>query len=127
MLDIASEKGLTELFSDEVMNGANAEWARKEIAKSRNQDVKRLFLAGFACHHAGMLRSDRNLVEKMFHQGLIKVFGEKEELIGFFKKLVGAGVVLHSNLSLGCELAVQTSHHQRNARLKLFFFAEILN
>jgi activating signal cointegrator complex subunit 3 len=73
LLALAEDKGMAELFSDEVMNGKSADWARKEISKSRNQDVKRLFLAGFACHHAGMLRSDRNLVEKMFHQGLIKV------------------------------------------------------
>jgi replicative superfamily II helicase len=32
-----------------------------------------LFNGGFACHHAGMLRSDRNLVEKLFSQGFIKV------------------------------------------------------
>ncbi len=73
LLQLAEEKGKAELFSDEVMNGKHAEWARKEVNKSRNSDVKRLFLAGFAIHHAGMLRGDRNLVEKMFHQGLIKV------------------------------------------------------
>ena len=32
-----------------------------------------LFQAGFGIHHAGMLRSDRNLVEKLFSQGFIKV------------------------------------------------------
>jgi replicative superfamily II helicase len=32
-----------------------------------------LFNAGFGCHHAGMLRADRNLVEKVFGQGYIKV------------------------------------------------------
>ena len=36
-------------------------------------DVQELFPAGFGIHHAGMLRSDRNLVEKYFSQGLIKV------------------------------------------------------
>ena len=73
LLEIAVDQGLEELFSEEVIRGKSSEWARREISKSRNQDVKRLFLAGFACHHAGMLRSDRNLVEKMFHEGLIKV------------------------------------------------------
>ena len=32
-----------------------------------------MFNAGFGCHHAGMLRADRNLVEKIFAQGYIKV------------------------------------------------------
>ena len=32
-----------------------------------------LFNAGFGIHHAGMLRTDRNLVEKLFSQGLVKV------------------------------------------------------
>jgi replicative superfamily II helicase len=35
--------------------------------------VKELFKHGFSTHHAGMLRRDRNLVEKMFMQGDIKV------------------------------------------------------
>ena len=73
LLALAEEKGESALFDDAVANGKNSEWARKEISKSRNQDVKRLFLAGFGCHHAGMLRSDRNMVEKMFSEGLIKV------------------------------------------------------
>jgi len=29
---------------------------------------------GFGIHHAGMLRADRNLTEKLFSQGLIKVY-----------------------------------------------------
>ena len=28
---------------------------------------------GFSTHHAGMLRKDRNLVEKLFHEGHIKI------------------------------------------------------
>lgn len=43
------------------------------MSKSRNGQVKTLFEAGFGIHHAGMLRSDRNLVEKLFADGHIKV------------------------------------------------------
>lgn len=73
LLQLAEDNGTAALFSEEVNHGKDAEWAKREIAKSRNQDLKRLFPAGFACHHAGMLRSDRNLVEKMFHMGLVRV------------------------------------------------------
>ena len=41
--------------------------------KSRNKQVKELFTDGFSTHHAGMLRQDRNLVEKYFAAGHIKV------------------------------------------------------
>ena len=40
---------------------------------SRNKQLKELFSKGFGTHHAGMMRSDRNLVEKYFAKGLIKV------------------------------------------------------
>ena len=46
---------------------------KKEVDKSQNQQVKDIFPHGFSIHHAGMLRKDRNLVEKMFNDGHIKV------------------------------------------------------
>jgi hypothetical protein len=47
--------------------------AAKEIYKSRNKELKELFSAGFGIHHAGMLRSDRNMVERYFEKGYMKV------------------------------------------------------
>ncbi|XP_041352458.1 activating signal cointegrator 1 complex subunit 3-like [Gigantopelta aegis] len=47
--------------------------AQKVTMRSRNKQLKELFSDGFAIHHAGMLRQDRNLVEKYFSAGLIKV------------------------------------------------------
>ena len=41
--------------------------------KSRNKPVKDLFPDGFSTHHAGMLRQDRTMVEKLFAAGHIKV------------------------------------------------------
>jgi len=32
-----------------------------------------ILAGGFSCHNAGILRSDRNMVEKMFADGIIKV------------------------------------------------------
>ncbi|KAL4233009.1 activating signal cointegrator 1 complex subunit [Mactra antiquata] len=47
--------------------------ALKSVSKSRNKQLKELFDDGFSIHHAGMLRQDRNLVEKYFAAGHIKV------------------------------------------------------
>lgn len=46
---------------------------KKEVAKSRNRQLGELFQSGYGIHHAGMLRSDRNLTERLFSIGLIKV------------------------------------------------------
>lgn len=45
----------------------------REMGKNRNKDSRELFVGGFGIHHAGMSRSDRNLTEKMFLAGVIKV------------------------------------------------------
>ena len=45
----------------------------KQLAKNRDKDLKEIFQFGFGVHHAGMSRSDRNLTEKMFKDGAIKV------------------------------------------------------
>ena len=46
----------------------------REIAESRNQEMRQLFDFGFGIYHAGMLRSDRNMMERMFEARAIKVF-----------------------------------------------------
>ncbi|KAJ2823499.1 activating signal cointegrator 1 complex subunit 3, partial [Coemansia erecta] len=43
------------------------------VGKSRNRELKELFPLGFSIHHAGMLRSDRSLVEELFAKGLVRV------------------------------------------------------
>lgn len=45
----------------------------RQLAKNRDKDMKEIFQFGFGVHHAGMARSDRNLTEKMFKAGAIKV------------------------------------------------------
>ncbi|CAH8557491.1 unnamed protein product [Schistosoma turkestanicum] len=45
----------------------------KKIQKSSDSAIKDLVPDGFACHHAGMLRVDRSLVEKLFADGHIRV------------------------------------------------------
>lgn len=46
---------------------------RKGFSDSKNRDLAGLFPDGIGFHNAGMLRSDRNLVEKAFSLGFIKV------------------------------------------------------
>ena len=43
------------------------------MRKSRNKELRELFQDGFCIHHAGMLRSDRSMVEDLFAKGLVKV------------------------------------------------------
>ncbi|CAE8602021.1 unnamed protein product, partial [Polarella glacialis] len=45
----------------------------KEVQKSRNRQVAMLYEIGMGMHHAGMLRADRSLTEKMFLAGVIPV------------------------------------------------------
>jgi len=46
---------------------------RQKVGESRNKEMKLLFDTGFGIHHAGMLRSDRTLTEKLFSEKAIKV------------------------------------------------------
>ena len=46
---------------------------KNEVTRSKNEQVKQLFDFGFSVHNAGLLRKDRNLVERMFMEGHIKV------------------------------------------------------
>ena len=71
MKEMAQQNGETTLFLPE--NTTQLGIAKNAIEKSRNRQLKELFNAGFAMHHAGMLRSDRNLVEKYFGSGQIRV------------------------------------------------------
>ena len=71
LLEMAQNRGATEAFLPD--DSAQYGLAQKAMAKSRNKQLAELFNGGFGCHHAGMLRTDRNLVEKLFSQGNIKV------------------------------------------------------
>ncbi|XP_055607496.1 activating signal cointegrator 1 complex subunit 3 [Uranotaenia lowii] len=69
--EFAQQKGHSQLLTPE----SNPEYgnALKAMSKSRNKQLVELFQNGLAMHHAGMLRPDRNLVEKYFSDGIIKV------------------------------------------------------
>ncbi len=73
LLEIARTKGTAEIFETKGDDSARFMVLQKEVAKSRNRELKELFAQGFGIHHAGMLRSDRTLVERLFAEGYIKV------------------------------------------------------
>lgn len=47
--------------------------ALREAKTSRGKELRELLPKGLGTHNAGMARSDRNMTEKLFSQGLIKV------------------------------------------------------
>lgn len=69
--EMAQQRGHTQIFAPEKsLELANA---MRVMSKSKNRQLNELFQSGFGFHHAGMLRQDRNLVEKYFADGFIKV------------------------------------------------------
>ncbi|KAF8665634.1 hypothetical protein AX16_000089 [Volvariella volvacea WC 439] len=69
--DMATEQAKLDDFSCQD----HPQWSifRREIGQSRNKEMRQLFDSGFGIHHAGMLRSDRNMMERMFEARAIKV------------------------------------------------------
>ena len=68
---MAIEDGCESLFS--CVDHEDYSSALKDMKHARARELRELFASGFGTHHAGMSRSDRNLMERLFSQGLIKV------------------------------------------------------
>ena len=49
------------------------ETAARDMKSSRARELRDLIPKGLGIHHAGMARSDRNLIERLFSEGTIKV------------------------------------------------------
>ncbi|KAL5751483.1 hypothetical protein ACOSP7_026086 [Xanthoceras sorbifolium] len=60
-----------ELFQNETH--PQFQLIKREVMKSRNKDLIKLFELGLGVHNAGMLRADRGLTERLFSDGLLKV------------------------------------------------------
>ncbi|KAF8076263.1 Sec63 Brl domain-containing protein [Lyophyllum atratum] len=69
------EAAMMEGNSDDFSCEEHPQWSffRRSVGESRNKEMRQLFDGGFGIHHAGMLRSDRNVMEKMFSERAIKV------------------------------------------------------
>jgi len=70
--ELAQQNNTSALFQN-AESSQSYGLAQRAIQKSRNKQLVELFNCGLAMHHAGMLRSDRQLVEKFFAEGHIKV------------------------------------------------------
>ncbi|WWC72186.1 uncharacterized protein I206_106146 [Kwoniella pini CBS 10737] len=69
--EMAIEEGVSTFF--ERTDHPKFGLYKRDIGTSRNKEMKELFDAGFGIHHAGMLRSDRNMMERMFEDNAINV------------------------------------------------------
>ncbi|MBW0471061.1 hypothetical protein O181_010776 [Austropuccinia psidii MF-1] len=67
----ATEEGILELFDPN--ENPKYDSFKRALASSRNREMKELVDNGFGIHHAGMLRSDRNVSEKLFESGVTRV------------------------------------------------------
>lgn len=68
---MAKDLGDIELFRPEQSKAYGD--AQKQMSRSRNKQLREIFDDGLAVHHAGLLRSDRNMVERLFSEGHIRV------------------------------------------------------
>ncbi|RIA90966.1 Sec63 Brl domain-containing protein [Glomus cerebriforme] len=70
-----NEFAVKEGYSDLFDNSTHPQFGliNRDVSKSKNKELVELFAQGFGIHHAGMLRSDRTMTERLFSQGLIKV------------------------------------------------------
>ncbi|KAF7561752.1 hypothetical protein G7046_g2363 [Stylonectria norvegica] len=49
------------------------EQAVRDMKSSRSKDIRELLSKGIGVHHAGMARADRNLMERLFSEGVLRV------------------------------------------------------
>ena len=75
LLDLAKVKGDIDLFDPSAQEQPHPQLAffKKDVGKSRNSEMAELALQGFGVHHAGMLRPDRTLSERLFAAGITRV------------------------------------------------------
>lgn len=71
LIDLATNHGTLPTF--DCSSESEFHLAQKAFARCHHKQLRSFFSHGFAIHHAGLLRSDRNLVEKYFAKKLIKV------------------------------------------------------
>ena len=73
LLERARELNDAEAFLPDLEAIPQYKLYAKEVGKAKSNEVKELFGGGFGIHHAGLLRGDRSLSERLFANGLINV------------------------------------------------------
>ena len=69
LLELGKEDGLSGLLTDDREDTR----FDRDMAASRNRELRELYDHGIGIHHAGMLRSDRDLAERTFAAGATRV------------------------------------------------------
>ncbi|KAH8912792.1 activating signal cointegrator 1 complex subunit 3 [Coniochaeta sp. PMI_546] len=67
----ATDEACTDLFDPSMHE--KYESAMADVRKTRAKEIRELIPKGLGIHHAGMARADRNLMERLFGEGVIKV------------------------------------------------------
>lgn len=67
----AIEQFCMDLFDPSKHSGYDR--ASRDMKSSRAKDIRDLLSKGIGIHHAGMARADRNLMERLFGEGVLKV------------------------------------------------------
>lgn len=67
----AVDETCTDLFDPSMHD--KFESAMADVRKTRAKEIRELIPKGLGMHHAGMARADRNLMERLFSEGVIKV------------------------------------------------------
>ncbi|CAK4031933.1 Antiviral helicase SLH1 [Lecanosticta acicola] len=71
LYEMATEQGMADLFDSSTHEGYTQ--ALKDVKQSKGREIRELVAKGMGTHHAGMPRSDRNLIERLFAEGVLKV------------------------------------------------------
>uniref|UniRef100_A0A8C7XBM4 Activating signal cointegrator 1 complex subunit 3 n=1 Tax=Oryzias sinensis TaxID=183150 RepID=A0A8C7XBM4_9TELE len=71
LIEMAKNHGEICFFQPD--QGSDYGQCEKQVQRSRNKQMKEMFPEGFGIHHAGMLRSDRSLMQSLFSKGYLKV------------------------------------------------------
>ncbi|KAK9450289.1 Sec63 Brl domain-containing protein [Limtongia smithiae] len=69
--EMAMSEGDIDLF--DATTHPKFRHAQQEMNRSKSREIRDIFRDGFGVHHAGMLRADRNLMERLFTDGVTKV------------------------------------------------------
>ncbi|KAL9054359.1 MAG: hypothetical protein Q9206_003581 [Seirophora lacunosa] len=70
-LKMAAEQSCLDLFDCQDVEGYSS--AMRDLKQTKGREIRELVPQGFGTHHAGMPRSDRNKIERVFASGHIKV------------------------------------------------------
>lgn len=72
-IEISTVLGDNELFKPGATAKSSYLSSKNIMRSGKSAELQRLYQNGIGIHHAGMERHDRNLMEKMFSEGAIRV------------------------------------------------------